>query len=58
MKVYKQTINKINFMYFFDAHIKSWTVMQLDIYGNQIGFTEYFANKQSLLSNYKFNFTK
>jgi hypothetical protein len=51
-----ETINGLQYMYFFDKSIKSWTVLQIDINQNQIGNAEYFANKQSLLNIYNFIF--
>jgi hypothetical protein len=56
MKTYKALINKVTYIYFYDKYIKSWTVIQVDANENQVGDAEYFANKESLLSNYNFNF--
>ena len=41
-----------NYIFWFDWHIKSWTVTKRDNEGNQIGTAEYYANKCQLLANY------
>ena len=47
------------FRYYYDSHIRFWTVVVLDDEGNQIGYAEYFANREQLLSNYpSFKFKK
>ncbi len=56
MKTYENIINENKYWYFYDIHIKSWTVFKVDKQNYQTGNAEYFANKKSLLKNYKFNF--
>jgi hypothetical protein len=56
MTSYENVINEIRYMYFYDNGIKSWTVMQIDKNENQISNAEYYANKKSLLKDYKFDF--
>ena len=51
------TYQQNNFRYWYDTHIKMWTVLTIDDDGYQIGHAEYFANRSQLLANYpKFNF--
>lgn len=59
MKTYTEGIKGEIFMYFWDPSIKSWTILQIDRAGNQIGEADYCANKQSLMANYPlFSFDK
>ena len=55
-KTYENVINGIRYWYFYDRSIKSWTVFEVDVVGNQVNGAEYFANKFSLLASYKLNF--
>ena len=58
MKTYYQIVNGTHYTYFWDFHIKSWTVYESDVNndGDQLSDAQYFANKTSLLSSYPFNF--
>jgi hypothetical protein len=47
------------YRYYFDTHIRMWTVVVLDSENNQIGHAEYFGNRKQLLTNYpEFKFIK
>lgn len=56
MKTYESIIEGIRYFYFYDVHIKSWTVFRVDSNNYQVGDAEHYANKESLLKDYKFNF--
>jgi hypothetical protein len=56
MKTYENIINETRYWYFYDTHIKSWTILIVDEQDYQVGNAEYYANKKSLLKDYKFNF--
>ena len=56
MQTYENTIKGTRYWYFYDTHIKSWTVLKVDKQNYQIGDAEHYANKKSLLKDYKFNF--
>ena len=58
MKTYESVIKGNKYWYFYDIHIKSWTVFKVDKQGNQIFDVEYYAYKKSLLKDYKFDFKK
>jgi hypothetical protein len=58
MKTYENIINGIRYWCFYDVHIKSWTVYKVDEQNYQSGPAEHYANKKSLLKDYKFNFKK
>ena len=45
------------YRYWYDIHLKMWTVLIVDKEGNQIGHAEYFGNRGQLVTNYpNFNF--
>ncbi len=48
MKTYQENGKR----YWFDWSIKSWTLINIDDKGNQIGNAEYYANKTQLIRNY------
>ena len=54
MKTYYHNEKDNLFRYFFDTNIKSWTVLRVDVDGNQIADAEYCANKSALLSSFPF----
>jgi len=57
MKTYENIIKGISYWYFYDYHIKRWTVLKIDESDYQLGNAEYYANKQSLINAHKeFNF--
>jgi hypothetical protein len=58
MKTYEDIINETRYWYFYDTNIKSWTVFKVDDQNYQVGNAEHYANKKSLLKDYKFNFKK
>lgn len=45
---------QLTFRIWWDAKIKSWTVIELDAKGNQIGDAQYYANKESLGHTWEF----
>lgn len=49
-----KTYTKNGFRFFYDTHIKFWTVLKIDKDGNQIGTAEYFPNKENLFINYPY----
>lgn len=48
MKTYEDS----GFRYFYDYHIKLWTLLTIDSEGNQVGNVQYFVNKTQLILNY------
>lgn len=45
--------------YFYDVHVRMWTLYKIDSEGNQLGPAEYFGNKSQLKANYpNLTFTK
>ena len=47
-----KTYEKDGLRYWWDFHIRFWTVTHIDTDGNQIGTAEYYANKTQLIINY------
>jgi hypothetical protein len=56
MKTYQNIIKGTRYWYFYDRWVKSWTVYKVDKQGYQVGNAEHYANKKSLLKDYKFDF--
>lgn len=40
--------------YFYDVHVRMWTLYKIDNEGNQVGHAEYFGNKGQLKANYPY----
>jgi len=58
MNTYENIIDETRYWYFYDVHIKSWTVFKVDKQNYQVGNAEHYANKRLLKQNHKFNFKK
>ena len=44
-------------MFFYDTNIQYWTVMEVDIEGNQISReADYYSNKKQMIDVHGFNF--
>lgn len=53
------TYQENGYRYFYDTHIKMWTVLKIDENGDQVGCAEYFNDRKQLLANYQiFKFVK
>lgn len=51
------TYEQDGYRYWYDTHIRMWTVLTIDENGDQVGHAEYFANRDQLKANYpEFNF--
>jgi len=48
------SFNASNKKYWWDHHLRMWTLVRIDTEGNQIGEAEYFGNRTQLLKNYPF----
>ena len=53
MKTYEQKIGDEIIRYYYDPHIRFWTLYRIDEGGNQISDAEYYGNKEQLKCNYK-----
>ena len=49
MKTYEQN----GYRFFYDFHLRMWTIYKIDNNGNQLGSAEYYS-KDRLLLNYSF----
>ena len=60
MKTYKDQLGKDLYLYYYDTNIKYWTILKIDLVGNQISKeAEHYYNKKQLLIAYpKLKFTK
>lgn len=39
-------------LYYYDPHLRMWTLYRIDEWGNQVGVAEYYGNKKQLKANY------
>lgn len=56
MITYENTILGHTYLYFYDRSIRSWTVIEVDFWLNQIGTANHYANKKMMLIDYAFDF--
>lgn len=52
-----KTYEGFGYRWFYDYHLRIWTIYKIDEDGNQIGFAEYYP-KNRLLLNYPFTTKK
>lgn len=52
MKTYIGTANGKTYRYFYDPHIRFWTIYQIDREGNQIADADYCPDRETLLIRY------
>lgn len=48
MKTYRHQ----QYRYWYDPSVRSWTVVEIDSEGNQVGDADYCCNRESLLAVY------
>jgi hypothetical protein len=57
MVSYKQELNGVEYIYYYDRYISLWTVFDIDEDGSQImKEADHFAYKSQMLESYNFDF--
>ena len=59
MTTYREFLNDRIYQYYYDYHIKLWTVYVIDLAGNRLSEeAEHFGDKKQMLGVYNFTFKK